>query len=85
MCFLASLKEQDILVVETADHDLNMNNIPELTGLFLGAGFSYEVGMPLVWELTSELKETLTALSGGNIFIYLKQMFVYGIFCPIDL
>jgi hypothetical protein len=31
-----------------------------LTGLFLGAGASYEVGMPLVWELTTELKAWLT-------------------------
>ena len=30
------------------------------TGLFLGAGAYYEVGMPLVWELTSELKAWLT-------------------------
>ena len=31
-----------------------------LTGLFLGAGASYEVGLPLVWELTTELKDWLT-------------------------
>ena len=31
-----------------------------LTGLFLGAGASYEVGMPLVWELTGELNNLLT-------------------------
>ena len=31
-----------------------------LTGLFVGAGASYEVGMPLVWDLTSELKTWLT-------------------------
>lgn len=31
-----------------------------LTGLFIGAGFSYEAGMPLVWELTSELRGWLT-------------------------
>jgi len=31
-----------------------------LTGLFLGAGASVEVGMPLVPELTAELKEWLT-------------------------
>ena len=29
-------------------------------GLFLGAGASYELGMPLVWELTTELKRWLT-------------------------
>lgn len=33
----------------------------KLTGLFLGAGASYEAGMPLVWELTTELKNWLTA------------------------
>jgi hypothetical protein len=32
----------------------------KLTGLFIGAGASYEVGMPLVWELTAELKNWLT-------------------------
>ncbi|GAA0781182.1 hypothetical protein GCM10009108_22240 [Castellaniella ginsengisoli] len=32
----------------------------KLTGLFLGAGASYEAGMPLVWELTKELKNWLT-------------------------
>jgi hypothetical protein len=32
-----------------------------LTGLFLGAGASYEAGMPLVWELTAEIKNWLTA------------------------
>jgi hypothetical protein len=31
-----------------------------LTGLFLGAGASYEVRLPLVWELTTELKNWLT-------------------------
>jgi hypothetical protein len=31
-----------------------------LTGLFLGAGASYEVAMPLVWELTNEIKAWLT-------------------------
>jgi hypothetical protein len=31
-----------------------------LTGLFLGAGASVEVGMPLVPELTAELKGWLT-------------------------
>lgn len=32
----------------------------KLTGLFIGAGASCEVGMPLVWELTTELKKWLT-------------------------
>jgi hypothetical protein len=32
-----------------------------LTGLFLGAGASYETGMPLVWELTAEIKGWLNA------------------------
>lgn len=31
------------------------------TGLLIGAGASYELGMPLVWELTTELKTWLTA------------------------
>ncbi|MCK9462854.1 MAG: hypothetical protein M0R80_24795 [Proteobacteria bacterium] len=33
---------------------------PKLTGLFLGAGASYEAGMPLVGDLTRELKQWLT-------------------------
>jgi hypothetical protein len=32
-----------------------------LTGLFLGAGASFEAGMPLAWELTGEIKKWLTA------------------------
>ena len=32
----------------------------ELTGLLLGAGASYDVGMPLVWELDDEFKTFLT-------------------------
>ena len=32
-----------------------------ITGLFLGAGASYEAGMPLAWELTAEIKNWLTA------------------------
>jgi hypothetical protein len=32
-----------------------------MTGLFLGAGFSYEAGMPLAWDLTAEIKGWLTA------------------------
>jgi hypothetical protein len=32
-----------------------------LTGLFLGAGASYEAGMPLAWDLTAEIKNWLTA------------------------
>ena len=31
-----------------------------LTGLFLGAGASYEAGMPLVWDLTTQIKNLLT-------------------------
>lgn len=31
-----------------------------LTGLFLGAGASFDVGMPLVWDLTTELKTWLS-------------------------
>jgi hypothetical protein len=30
------------------------------TGLFLGAGASFEIGLPLVWDLTKELKAWLT-------------------------
>jgi hypothetical protein len=32
----------------------------ESVGLFLGAGASFELGMPLVWGLTAELKAWLT-------------------------
>lgn len=34
--------------------------VAKLTGLFLGAGASYEVGMRLVWELTEELFRWIT-------------------------
>ena len=38
----------------------NQNDRSTLTGLLLGAGASYDLGMPLLWELTSELKSWLT-------------------------
>jgi hypothetical protein len=34
--------------------------LPRITGLLLGAGASYEAGMPLVWDLTSEIRTWLT-------------------------
>lgn len=37
-----------------------MNESPQLTGLLIGAGASYELGIPLVWDLTRELKAWLT-------------------------
>lgn len=37
----------------------NSNPPSDLTGLLLGAGASYDLGMPLVWELTRELKSWL--------------------------
>lgn len=36
-------------------------SVKHLTGLFLGAGASYEAGMPLLWELTAEIKNWLTS------------------------
>ena len=45
----------------TAPHvPLNLDQHRHLTGLLLGAGASYNHGMPLVWELTRELKSWLT-------------------------
>jgi len=40
-----------------------------ITGLFLGAGASYEVGMPLVWELTTEFKNWLTPEKLRNLSV----------------
>ena len=37
-----------------------MNKSPQLTWLLIGAGASYELGIPLVWDLTNELKAWLT-------------------------
>ena len=48
-------------VVYFIQHQNNFSGLMrQLTGLFLGAGASYEAGMPLVWELTRELKRWLT-------------------------
>lgn len=33
---------------------------PKKQGLFFGSGFSYEFGMPSIWELTKELRNYLT-------------------------
>ena len=35
------------------------SSVPGLTGLFLGAGASFESGMPLVWDLTAKLNKYL--------------------------
>jgi hypothetical protein len=40
--------------------DSAMKGHPSNIGLFLGAGASAELGMPLVWELTEDLKRWLT-------------------------
>ena len=47
-----------IVTKRTSLADPNQPN--NLTGLLLGAGASYDLGMPLVWELTHELKSWLT-------------------------
>ena len=40
----------------------------KLIGLFIGGGVSYALGMPLVWELSAELKNWLTpSLTKGGI------------------
>jgi hypothetical protein len=51
-------KALDKICKQTAGENTSMNT--RLTGLFLGAGASYEAGMPLVWELTAEIKNWLT-------------------------
>jgi hypothetical protein len=43
---------------QSSSVDPNQHN--NLTGLLLGAGASYDLGMPLLWELTHELKSWLT-------------------------
>ena len=43
---------------QSSPGDQNQHN--SLTGLLLGAGASYDLGMPLLWELTHELKRWLT-------------------------
>ena len=58
----------------------NLNRHGELTGLLLGAGASYDLGMPLANELTNELKSWLTPdklrslnrywRRGGSVFDY---------------
>lgn len=50
--------------------DASSGGLSPLTGLFLGAGASYELGMPLVWGLTHELlgwllPEQLRSLNAG--------------------
>ena len=45
----------------------NQNQRRTLTGLLLGAGASYDLGMPLLWELTHELKSWLTPKKLRNL------------------
>lgn len=42
-------------------------------GLFLGAGASYELGMPLVWNLTTEFKRYFTAAKLKNLNLGWRQ------------
>lgn len=39
---------------------MNAVAMTPLTGLFLGAGASYEVGMPLVWDVTNDMRALLS-------------------------
>ncbi len=39
---------------------LNLNDFAQPIGFFIGAGFTVEAGMPLVWEATNILKRWLT-------------------------
>jgi len=52
-----------------------------MRGLFLGAGASYEVGMPLVWEFSQTLRENVLKRLETNLFdfkgdIKLKSYFI---------
>ena len=40
----------------------------KMRGLFLGAGASYEVGMPLVWEFSQTLRENVLKRLETNLF-----------------
>jgi hypothetical protein len=42
-------------------HELSGRLTIMATGLFLGAGASFECGMPLVWDLTAEIGAWLTS------------------------
>lgn len=52
-----------------------------MTGLFLGAGASYEVGMPLVWEFSQTLRENVLKRIDSKLFNFesnkeLKNFFI---------
>ena len=51
----------------------NSNPPNDLTGLLLGAGASYDLGMPLVWELTRELKSWLKPEKLRNLNLYWRS------------
>ncbi len=44
-----------------------------MKGLFLGAGASYEVGMPLVWEFSQTLRENILKRLDAKIFDFDKD------------
>ncbi|WP_148255492.1 hypothetical protein [Aidingimonas lacisalsi] len=53
----------------------------EMKGVFLGAGASYEVGMPLVWEFTQTLRENILKRLDSKLFNFeaddeLKSFFI---------
>lgn len=41
-----------------------------MKGIFLGAGASYEVGMPLVWEFSQTLRENVLKLLDSKLFSF---------------
>ena len=51
----------------------NSNPQNDLTGLLLGAGASYDLGMPLLWELTHELKSWLTPEKLRNLNLHWRS------------
>ena len=44
-----------------------------MKGVFLGAGASYEVGMPLVWEFSNTLRINVIKRMNSNLFDFKKD------------
>lgn len=44
-----------------------------MKGIFLGAGASYEVGMPLVWEFTNTLRKNVLKRLDSKLFNFDQQ------------
>ena len=61
-----------------------MSSPPRKIGLLLGAGFSYDLGMPLAQELTEVLLKPITPRTAGELARAMTRARPYGADRPLN-